>query len=558
MAALFIPFIIIGLTFVVISAFVLLARRWKKCEPDEVLIVFGRKKTEEIADPDQPGQTKRVQRGYRLISRGGATFVVPVFEGVSKLPLNTFPVPFSVEDTPNVDGVLVTVDALANMKISSDPELLGNAVERLLGKSPEQIEKISTDTLSGILRQIVGTLTVEQIIKDRESIQQQVLVVGVTELGKLGLHVDNFVIQRISDKGGYIDALGKKRTAEVKRDADIAMAEATKEADIKSAAARQAGEVAKAEAARAISDADRVKDMAIADNETQVKRRQARIVIEAETAGQEARQDLERQRVAAERVKAEEETSLQEILKRRREAELEATTVTEARKQAEALVIVAQGKQEAAEKDGEALRIRRSKEGEGEREYSTAAAEGRKAAASALQAEKEAEAAGNQAQLIAHAEGTKAQGEADGTAKQALLVAEAKGLEAKNKALAELSDGARLIMILEQLPKIIEEAGEAGERIVGSAFEHVGAGLSRIDSVRIVDMGGNGNGAGNSAAAKFALTAPEIVFGTLARMEELGIDVEGLLKMVGVDVSKLKMLTGSATASELESEEHTA
>jgi hypothetical protein len=276
-----------------------------------------------------------------------------------------------------------------------------------------------------------------------------------------------------------------------------------------------------------------------------VKARQARIDIEARTAGEEARAELERKIKAADMARVESDTKLQVLERARNEAALEATTVTTAQKEREARVIRAEAEKEAASREGEAARIRSEKEGQGTQAKLTAEAEGRKAAASALQAEREAEANGRQAMLVAEAAGRNAGGDADGAARLAMLAAEAEGLDRKNRALAELSEGARLIMVLEKVPEIIEQAGHAGERVVGSAFEHVGQGLARIDEVRILDMGGR-NGEEPSPVAGFALNVPRVVAGTLAQFKALGIDADRLLKVVGLDAKKFEAMLGRA------------
>jgi flotillin len=544
----FIPIIIIGFAFVLVGLVALVARRWTKCAPNEVLVVYGRKRSVETIGPD--GRKGSKEQGYRLI-RGGATFVMPVLEAVERVSLNSFPVPFSVEDTPNVDGVLVNVDALANMKVASDPALLSNAVECLLETSQAEVQQTATDTLSGLLRQIVGTLTVEEIIKDREKIAQQVLEAAVTELGKLGFELKNFVIQKITDREGYIEALGKKRTAEVKSEATIAEAEARRDADVRSAAARQEGEIAQARADEEISNANRQRDEVKAKNDAAVQSEQARIEVRAATAKAEEDKSLRVAEVAAEEAEVQARTRLQEEERKRRDAELRATVIVQAEREKEATVIAAQAEQEAAVKLGEASRIRRAKEGEGEREYLTAAAEGRKRSAEATQAEKEAEAAGQKALLLAEAEGLEAKGKAEGTAKEAVLIAEARGLDEKNKALAQLSEGARLIMVLEQLPTIVEQFGDAGEKIAAAVFESIGTGLSQIDEVRIVDLGGgNGHRNGESSVAGFANAIPEVAFGVIQRLQSLGVDVDAMLSKAGVDMSNLIGGARAATPAE--------
>lgn len=552
-----IPIVVLGIILVFVASIAIYASRYKRCKPNEVIVIYGKKRTVKIPDPANPGQFKEVERGYRLLTGGGA-FIKPIIESFSRISLSTFQVNFQVTDTPNIDGVLVTVDALANMKVSSDPGLLDAAVERLLEKQGSNIEDICRQTLEAQLRQLCGNLKIEEIIQDRVKISQQVMETAAGDLNKLGFQVDNFLITKITDKEGYIEALGKKRTAEVKRDAAIAKAEAQREEDVKTAEADRIGKTAKAAAEKAVSDAERDKDVAVADNLTLVKKRQARIEIEAQAAGEDARAELERKRIAADMARVEADTELQTKEKQRKEAELDATTVTTARKEAEARIIRAQAEQDAASREGEAARILQEKQGLGEQAKLTAVAAGRKEAAAANQAEMVAQAAGKQADLLADAAGVEAAGKAAGEAILAKLTAEAEGFEKKNRALSNLSEGAKLIMVLEKLPEIINEFGDAGEAVMGAMFEHVGAGLARIDDVKIIDFGG-GRGDG-SAVADHALNIPKIVFKTMAAMKETGLDFQGLLKKLGISTDQFQELMGGAlnTGSEVASHKEEA
>ncbi|MBI4472701.1 MAG: flotillin family protein, partial [Acidobacteria bacterium] len=143
------PIVVVGLLLAALSTFVAFARNYRKCPPNKVLVVYGRKNR-------KGGEVK----GYRLIT-GGSAFVLPLFEDYTYIGLETFSVESSVTDTPNKDGVPVTVEATANIKVSSDPERLSAAVERMLGKTTQEIHIMLKTTLDGLLRQIIGTLTVE-------------------------------------------------------------------------------------------------------------------------------------------------------------------------------------------------------------------------------------------------------------------------------------------------------------------------------------------------------------------------------------------------------------
>ena len=565
LAGLLIPVVIVGLAVTVLSVLITFARNYVKCAPNEVLVVFGKKKTMTL-----PDGTKS-EKGYRLIT-GGATFVWPIFESYERISLDTFQVEFQITDSPNIDGVPVTVDALANLKISSDPSLLANAVERLLevGNDLNRLIQISRSTLEGQLRMIVGTLKIEEIIKEREKIAGSVLNVAKDELNKLGLEVDIFVIQKIADTDGYIDALGKKATAEVKRDAAIGEAEAHRDATVRTALAdreartaaalaKQQAETAEAEAERAISDANRQRDTVVAQNAARVQSEQARIEVAAQTAKAEEERKLNIAIIAAKEAEVEARTKLQLKEHARKDAELKASVIVTAERQKDATLIKASADQEAAVMRGEAFRVEQEKKGQGEQAFLTAKAEGRKAAAEADQAEMEARANGERAQFLAAADGTKAQGEADGAAisakglaegraVEAKLLAEAEGFLRKKEAMSQMSAEALRVLTLELLPQIIEKAGQAAESALGSAMEPIGQGLAAVDRIQILDLGNGGENA-NSPLSKITGVAPQALVQLLASLKPLGLDPSKALNFLGLDATGLMSMVSDTEES---------
>lgn len=484
------PIVAIGLAVAAFAGFVVFARNYRRCPPNKVLVVFGRKRKEPI---EKDGRTTTQTKGYRLIT-GGAAFVYPLFEEYKEISLETFSIDSNVSDTPNVSGVLVDVDATANIKVSSKPELLALAVERMLGKTTPEIHGMLKTTLDGLLRQIVGTLTVEEIVTDREALAQKVLSGASAELNKLGFEIDVFVVNKIGDKVGYIEAMGKKRTAEVKRDATIAEAEASRDATIKSSEAKQKAEAVRLGADRQIAESQRDLDLKKAEFKKSTEAADAEAAMARALKTAEVDKDLRKRKVEAEESETEARIKLAEKEAARVEQELQATVIRPADAEATAALKRAAATKTLAEAEKQKLTL----EGEG--------------------------------RALAEAASTRERGRAEGDAIKAKLEAEADGLDKKNKALAQMSEAAQLIIVLDRLPQIIEEVGKAGEKIVGSAFEHIGEGMSRIDSVSIVDLG-NGNGSG---VAKFAGSIPEVVFGTLAKAEALGINVEEILEKLGV------------------------
>jgi flotillin len=522
------PIVVVGFLLAALSTFVAFARNYKKCPPHKVLVVYGRK---------QKTKDQEV-KGYRLIT-GGSAFVVPLFEDYTYIGLDTFSVESSISDTPNKDGVPVSVEATANIKVSSDPERLAAAVERMLGKTQPEIHGMLKTTLDGLLRQIIGTLTVEDIVRNREKLAQEVLSGAQTELNKLGFQIDVFVVNKVDDKEGYIKALGAKRTAEVKRDAEIAKAEADRESVVKSSAAKQEAEIARLAADERIAQANRDLDLKKAAFKKETETAHAEADMAKSLKDAEIDRELRQRRVAAEEAETKAKIALAEQELLRREKELVATTIKPAEANSRAATIIAEGNANAAVKQAEAIKA----QAEAEKQKLTLEGEGRAAAEAA------------RTRQIGEAEGAAAaaRGKAEGEAIKAKLLAEAEGLTAKNEALTHMSEAARLIIILEHLPQIIEQLGEAGQKVVGSAFEHIGAGMSRIDSIHIIDLGtGNHDGAANGSdpLSKFAMNIPKTVFGVVAQAKALGLDVGTVMEQLGIPKGALEGLLSSLSKTE--------
>ena len=224
----FVPFVVVLVVLALIIAMALFSRNYIKVPPNAVAVLSGRKR--KTADGKQVG--------YRVVN-GGATFRFPLLEQVDYLSLNVFTIPLEIKRAYTLKGVPIFVKAVANVKIKSDDISLRAAAERFLGMPPDQIQKVIFQTLEGHLRAILGTLTVEEVNSDRQSFAQKLTSEAAQDLERMGIGVDVLTVQEISDEEGYLDALGKKRTAEVKRDGTIGEAEATRDAKIRSAQAMQ-------------------------------------------------------------------------------------------------------------------------------------------------------------------------------------------------------------------------------------------------------------------------------------------------------------------------------
>ena len=240
------PVVILVVVLALFIAGCLFSRNYIKVSPNAVAVFSGRKRKL----PDG-----RVV-GYRMV-KGGAALRIPLLEKVEYLSLNVMTIPLEIKRAYTLKGVPVSVKAVANVKIRSDDTSLQAAAERFLGMSHDQIQQVIFQTLEGHLRSILGTLTVEEINSDRQSFAQKLTSEAAADLEKMGLGVDVLTIQEISDEEEYLNALGKRRTAEVKRDATIGEAEATRDAKIKSAQALQEGEKARFAADAEIAQAQR-------------------------------------------------------------------------------------------------------------------------------------------------------------------------------------------------------------------------------------------------------------------------------------------------------------
>ncbi len=241
--------------------------------------------------------------GYRSVI-GGRTLRVPIIETVQHISLETFPVEISVANAFSKGNIPLNIEAIAAVKIASQPEtVFNNAVERLLGKTEDEIWSLAKDTLMGNLRGVLATLTPEEVNEDRLGFARALSEDAGEDLAALGFHLDVLKIQNVSDERGYLEAIGRKRAAEAVRDAEIAEADAAAETRQRQAAARQIAEVKEADAAVQIAEAQnklRVRKAEL-DREAQIVERTAKV--KAEESEVEAQKALESRRVEREKLR---------------------------------------------------------------------------------------------------------------------------------------------------------------------------------------------------------------------------------------------------------------
>jgi flotillin len=253
------------------------------------------------------GKQRRLESGeavgYRSVT-GGRAFRVPIIETVQYVSLETIPIEISVTNAFSKGNIPLNIEAIANVKIASEPQtVFNNAVERLLGKTEEEIRDLARDTLMGNLRGVLATLTPEAVNEDRLGFAAALAEDAGEDLAALGFHLDVLKIQNVSDERGYLEAIGRKKAAEAVRDAEIAEADAAAETRQRQATARQIAEVKEAQADVQIAEAKnllRVRKAEL-DREAQIVERTAQV--RAQEAEVEAQKALETRRVEREKLR---------------------------------------------------------------------------------------------------------------------------------------------------------------------------------------------------------------------------------------------------------------
>ena len=496
----FTAYVIGGVIAVVIVLFMLLglwASRYTKVGPNQVLVISGRKR--QIIDPD--GTARDV--GFRIV-KGGGRFVWPVYEKVDILSLELLTIDVQTPEVYTSKGVPVKVDGVAQIKVKGDDVSIATASEQFLSKGVDDIKNIATQTLEGHLRAILGTMTVEEIYQNRDAFAQKVQEVAAGDMANMGLGIVSFTIRDIRDTQGYLDALGKPRIAQVKRDAIIAQAEADRDSVIRSAQANQAGQEAKFAADTKIAEAQRDYQSNVAQYQATVNQQKAQADLAYDLQKFKTGQLVKAEEVQVQIIEKQKQIELQQQEIQRKQRELEATVQKPA--------------------DAERYRV--------------------ETLANARKFQLETEAAGaasaTKATGFAGADVVKATGLAEADANKARGLAEASVIEAQGKATAEAmrvkaesfkqyNQAAVIEMIARVLPEI---AGKISEP------------LSKTEKIVIINSG-NGPGGGASKLTSDVTTIisqlpPVLESLTGVKFEKLLEQVPALKKAMGKDDDKGK------------------
>lgn len=422
----------------IVLAILFIATSYIKCPPDMVYLISGLKK--------EP----------RVII-GKATFRIPFLERVDKLTLELIQIDVKTLRVPTSDFINVDVDAVANVRIPNDNELIQVAARHFLNQDPNYIARNVQQVLEGNMREIIGQMNLKDLVNNKQLFSAKIQENAKDDIRAIGLEIVNLNVQSCTDENNAINDLGIDNLSKIQKDAKIAKAQAERDVQVAQANAAKEGNAAQAEAEAEIAKQD--KELALKKYEYQIeqdkKKAEADTIYEIQKA--ERQKLINENTVLAEIAKAEKETELKETEVSLREKQLDA----EVRKQADA-------DKYKVEQEVEANKIARIKKAEAEAkeaeyqaqaqiELAKAKKEAAKLEAESIKAKLEAEAAGKKAILLAEAEGIKAK-----------ALAEAEGIEKKAEAQAKMKDASIVEMICKILPDVAKE---------------VSAPLSQIDSI---------------------------------------------------------------------------
>ncbi|TWD97574.1 flotillin [Neobacillus bataviensis] len=475
--------IIIGVVVLILLALIgVFITKYKTAGPDEALIVTGSFLGNRNVHVDESGNKIK-------IIRGGGSFILPVFQQAKPLSLLSSKLEVTTPEVYTEQGVPVMADGVAIIKIGGSISEIATAAEQFLGKPKEDRENEAREVLEGHLRSILGSMTVEEIYKNRDKFSQEVQRVASQDLAKMGLVIVSFTIKDVRDKNGYLDSLGKPRIAQVKRDADIATAEAEKETRIKKAEAAKEAKRNELERATEIAEAEKINQLKIAEfrREQDIAKARADQAYDLESA--RSKQDVTEQEMQIKIIERQKQIELEEkeIQRRERQYDSEVKKKADADRYSVEQSAAANKAKEIAEAEANKYRIEAMAKAEAER---------------------------IRLDGLAKAEAQKAQGSTEAEIIRLKGLAEAEAKEKIAEAFEQFGQAAILDMIIKMLPEYAKQ---------------VAAPLSNIDKITVVDTGGatGGNGGVNkitSYATNLMATLQESL------KASSGIDVKELIE----------------------------
>lgn len=429
---------IIGLVLLIILIALLVISRYRVAGPNEAFIVTGRK-GHEVRNPET-GVVSADLSGQKVVM-GGGIFVVPFIQRLFVMDLSSRRISVQIRGAVSGQGIKLNLDGVAIVKVGGNEDSIRAAAQRFLTQQ-EEIESFTQETLAGSLRSIVGSLSVEQIIRDRAAFAQRVADESEASLTGQGLVLDTFQIQDITDDGSYLGDLGRPEAAKVQQLAAVA-----------EAAARQEAEQARINAQQQIA----IRERELLLKQAEIKAETDAANAQAAAAGPLAQADrdqaiLAEQEKVAVRQAALKERQLDTEVRRPADAErYRVETDAEGRKNAAILQADAQRAAAIAAAEAEAEKARLL--GVGEKSRRTALAE-----AEAVEGARRGEA--EKARRIAEAEAVRAEGEAKAAAILATGEAEAQAMNRKADAYARYNQAAVIEMLVEALPEMAAKVAE--------------------------------------------------------------------------------------------------
>jgi flotillin len=498
-------FIVIGIVaFILIALIGVFITKYKTAGPDEALIVTGSFLGNRNVHVDESGNKIK-------IIRGGGAFIFPVFQQAKPLSLLSSKLEVMTPEVYTEQGVPVMADGTAIIKIGGSISEIATAAEQFLGKAKEDRENEAKEVLEGHLRSILGSMTVEEIYKNRDKFSQEVQRVASQDLAKMGLVIVSFTIKDVRDKNGYLDSLGKPRIAQVKRDADIATAEAEKETRIKKAQASKEAKKSELERATEIAEAEKVNQLKMAEyrREQDIAKAKADQAYDLESA--RAKQDVTEQEMQVKIIERQKQIELEEkeILRRERQYDSEVKKKADADRYSVEQAATAEKAKQIAEADANKYRIEAIARAEAERVRIDG---------------------------VAKADAQKALGETEAEIIRLKGLAEAEAKQKVAEAFEQFGQAAIMDMVLKMLPEYAKQ---------------VASPLSNIDKITVVDTGGSG---ANSGANKITGYATDLMAGLQETLKaSSGIDVKELIENFS-GKSNGRLTIGNQTIEKIEGE----
>ncbi len=464
---------------------VTIATRYKKCPSDRILVVYGK-----------VGSGKSAQCYH-----GGAAFIWPIIQDYQYLNLTPLPIDIKLEGALSKQNIRVNTPSTFTVGISTEPGVMENAAERLLGLTLQHINELAKDIIFGQMRVVIATMDIEEINADRDKLIANISTGVEVELKKVGLRLINVNVQDITDASGYIDALGQEAASKAIAEAKVKVAQADRDGEIGAAVAQRDKRIAVSNANAEATRGENTAQVDIANSNADRRSAQA---------------EAERLATAAEKVaqaKVLEEAYVAEQRAEHQRAERERST------QFANIVVPAEiaKERQIVEADAEAERLRRIQQGMSD----------------AVRAEKQAEADGIKLVQVAEADGLRAKLLAEAEGAQAILAGKAKGFK-DLIATCEGPAGAQQMLVTELLPQLVREQVQAISNL-------------QIDKITVWDSGGNGDGKSSTASFLSGLAGSVPPLHELAK--NVGVELPEYLGKLKEDEGRKAPRSSSSDAS---------